>query len=93
MAIRTNESTVTFQNSFVLQGFGDELPAGTYRIEVDEEVLEGISFLSYRSVKVVIWIPTKSKSARMVVVDPKEFTAVLAHDKGLRPLLIASEPS
>lgn len=41
MAIRTSSSRVTFRGPFKLPEIDDVLAAGTYDIEVDEEIIEG----------------------------------------------------
>src|SRR5688500_20154662 len=48
MTMRTTKSTVTFTRPFRLGAFGEQLPAGRYPIETDEELLEGVSFPAYR---------------------------------------------
>src|SRR4029450_12253391 len=48
MTMRTTKSTVTFLRPFRLGTFGEQLPAGRYPIETDEELLEGMSFPAYR---------------------------------------------
>ena len=47
MTIRTSKKTETFKRPFVLGGFDEVLPAGTYSVETDEMLLEGISFPAY----------------------------------------------
>jgi hypothetical protein len=41
MTTSTSESMVTFQRPFTLAGMKEELPAGDYLVETDEELLEG----------------------------------------------------
>ena len=43
MADRTTLTTVTFSRSFVIDGFDQELPAGDYTVETEEELLRGLS--------------------------------------------------
>ena len=45
---RTTTSTVTFAFSFVLPGYSDELPAGTYEVIAEDELLANLSFEAYR---------------------------------------------
>ncbi len=48
MTMRTNKTTVTFSRPLVLTGFDEALPAGAYRVETDEELVEAISYPAYR---------------------------------------------
>ena len=48
MNIRSTTAIVTFANPFVLNGYPDELPAGTYEVVVEEEQIPGLSFEAYR---------------------------------------------
>ncbi len=46
--MRSTRSTVTFSNPFTLPGYPGDLPAGDYEVLVEEELLPGLSFESYR---------------------------------------------
>ena len=48
MTMRTTKSSVTFVRPFRLGAFGEQLPAGHYPTETDEELLEGMSFPAYQ---------------------------------------------
>ena len=48
MTTRTTKSTVSFTRPFSLSGFDGEQPAGSYSVETDEELLDGVSFPAYR---------------------------------------------
>ncbi|WP_040440899.1 hypothetical protein [Roseibium aggregatum] len=48
MNTRSTRSTVTFCHPFTLKGHSDVLPAGDYEVLVEEEELQGVSFLAYR---------------------------------------------
>ncbi|HSR56277.1 MAG TPA: hypothetical protein VLN73_08540 [Alphaproteobacteria bacterium] len=54
MTVRTTKKTVTFVNSFKLGDFEEVLPPGTYDVETDEELLEGLSFHAYRRILTLI---------------------------------------
>jgi len=45
---------VTFTRSFVIGGFAQELPAGVYVIETEEELVHGLSFPVYRRVSTTL---------------------------------------
>ena len=84
MTIRTSKKTVTFRKPFVLGGFDEVLPAGTYSVETDEELLEGISFPAYRRILTVIHLHAKSDNpglTRTLTIDPNELDAALKRDQ------------
>ncbi|GLS21555.1 hypothetical protein GCM10007874_45720 [Labrys miyagiensis] len=83
MNIRTSHITVIFAKPFLLEGFADRQPAGEYRVDIDEERIEGISFLAYRRVAALIHLPKISapqNSTQSVTMRPTEFDAMIAFD-------------
>lgn len=46
-----------FENSFRLKGVDRLLPAGSYEVVTDEEMIEGLSFPCYRRVATMIMVP------------------------------------
>jgi hypothetical protein len=48
MLERTTRQTITFEQPFFVEGLGHDHPAGTYQIEILEELIEGLSFPAYR---------------------------------------------
>lgn len=84
MTIRTSTKTVTFMRPFVLGGFDEELPAGAYRVETDEELLEGISFPAYRRILTLIHLhekPGQRGLAETMTIDPNELDEALLRDR------------
>ena len=83
MITRTNRTTVTFARPFSLGGFDEVLPAGTYAVETDEELIEGLSFLAYRRISTTILLPAlprRSASFEVVAIDPRDLDAALLED-------------
>ena len=83
MKTRTSERTVTFRNSFVLASLDEELPAGDYSVEIEEQLIEGISYAAYRRTSTVLRLPARSGPShltRALTVDPEELDAALGHD-------------
>jgi hypothetical protein len=81
--MRTSRRTVTFTRPFSLRGIDTEQPAGTYKVETDEEALEGLSFLAYRRVSTTIFVPSLPggvSSGRVMTIDPVELKAAQARD-------------
>ncbi len=57
------------------------LPAGSYEIVTDEELIEGLSFPVYRRVATTMLVPAQSYqgSVEMLIVDP--FSLAAAKDR------------
>jgi hypothetical protein len=80
MTVRTSCRTVTFTRSFAVSGMDEMQPAGTYTIETDEELLEGLSFPAYRRIATSIFLPAQPGSSirgRVAPIDPGEVEAAL----------------
>ena len=45
--MRTTRQIVAFDQPFSLSGVDEVQPAGAYAVDVDEELIEGLSFLAY----------------------------------------------
>jgi len=74
VALRTRRETVTFAHPFTLAEVEGAQPAGAYMIETDEEAIEGLSFLAYRRIATVIFLPVPHGGAgsfQAVPVDPR----------------------
>ena len=84
MATRTTETIVTFRKPFTLTALDGPQPAGAYRLETDEEEVEGLSFAAFRRATTMLHLPALSSSSRtteVVPVDAAELTAALAADR------------
>ena len=57
MTFRSRRETVTFKHDFQIRGIDRLLPAGAYEIITDEEMIEGLSFPSFRRVATMIMVP------------------------------------
>jgi hypothetical protein len=79
MSLRTTSRTLTF----ALDGLDEIQPAGSYTIQTDEEPIEGLSFLAYRRVATVIFLPLTHGGAgsfQAIPVAPDALDAALARD-------------
>ena len=79
--MRTTRESITFDRPFSLSAVDGMQPAGTYTVEIDEELIEGMSFLAYRRVATTLYLPIPhggKGSMQAVTVDPREL--VEAHD-------------
>ena len=83
MTIRTSRGTAVFNQPFELDGFGPQ-PAGEYRLDTDEELLEGLSFLAYRRVGALLYLPAIGASrgtVQVVTLLPAMLDAMLERDR------------
>lgn len=83
MTARSVSKTVVFTSPFLLKGIDRPLPAGSYRVVTDEELIEGISFPVYRRVATVIFVPALTQGAssiEMVTINPLDLQAALERD-------------
>ncbi|MDH3596752.1 MAG: hypothetical protein OEU09_11155 [Rhodospirillales bacterium] len=96
MTIRTSKKTVTFRRPFVLGGLDEVLPAGTYSVETDEELLEGISFPAYRRMLTLIHLHAKPGHpglTQTLTIDPNELDAALKRDQALAEIPVGRNGS
>jgi hypothetical protein len=80
---RSLSKSVVFGQPFTLKGVDRILPAGSYKVVTDEELIEGLSFPAYRRVSTMIFVPAESGNARsveMVTIDPEDLKAAQARD-------------
>jgi hypothetical protein len=79
MIARSLSKDVTFSKPFLLKGVDRMLPAGTYRVVTDEELIEGLSFPVYRRVATMIFVPAPhgASSIEMVTIDPLDLQSTL----------------
>jgi hypothetical protein len=87
MMTRTIKTTVTFARPFSLSGFDGQQPAGSYSVETDEELLEGMSFPAYRRMATMMQLNSSaslkgsaSGILQVAVIDPTQLAAALAAD-------------
>jgi hypothetical protein len=66
---------------FSLEGVGRSLPAGSYEVVTDEELLEGLSFPVYRRVSTTMLVPGElCRSVEMVSIDPLALAKALERE-------------
>ncbi len=73
MTERIARERMTFSEPFFVDGLGRKLPAGTYDIEIVEELIEGLSFLAYRVASTSILLPLRPgapRSYEIARIDP-----------------------
>ena len=80
---RTTRMSVTFSRPFSMLEIDGIQPAGTYRVQTVDVVLESMSVLGYRRVSTTIELPgvgTASLRRQVVTIDPHELDAALKRD-------------
>jgi hypothetical protein len=91
MTIRTSRKAVTFCKPFSLDGVDRVLPAGTYEVVTDEELIEGLSFPVYRRIATMMIVPAQASSVEMINVDPLDLAAAKDRDAQMVPSTGAPE--
>jgi len=84
MTTRTTKAAVTFGRPFVVSAYDEPLPAGTYDVEFDEQLLDGVSFPVYRRVVALLSLPVAPERAnqhQILAIDPNELDEALARDR------------
>jgi hypothetical protein len=70
MTIRSRREIVTFKHPFQIRGIDRSLPAGAYEVVTDEEMIEGLSFASFRRVATMIMVPAAaSRGSAMEMIS------------------------
>jgi hypothetical protein len=57
MTTRSRRETVHFKHPFRIKGIDRLLAPGAYEVVTDEEMIEGLSFASFRRVATMIMVP------------------------------------
>lgn len=57
MTIRSRRETINFKHPARIEGIERLIPAGSYDVVMDEEMIEGLSFPSFRRVATMIMVP------------------------------------
>jgi hypothetical protein len=70
MTTRSRQEIVTFKHPFRIKGIDRLLPPGAYEVITDEEMIEGLSFASFRRVATMIMVPAAGpRSSAMEMVS------------------------
>ncbi|MBD9454235.1 hypothetical protein IB244_22275 [Rhizobium sp. RHZ02] len=83
MTERTTASEITFSHPFILGSLVVPLDAGTYRLIVDEELIEGLSFPAYRRTGTHLEIPAvgvEIGTRQLLQVPRQELEAAMQRD-------------
>ena len=66
MTIRSRRETVTFKRAFRIRGLDRVLPAGSYEVITNEEMVEDFSFVPFWSIATMIKVPAEAPSGLTV---------------------------
>ena len=82
MLNRTRREDIVFRRPFALKGWAEPQPAGAYAVDVEEELIEGLSFPAYRGVSTMITRQATPAGALVeaIPVDPGELAKARAAD-------------
>jgi hypothetical protein len=72
MTTRSRREMVHFKHPFRLKGVDRLLPSGAYEVITDEEMIEGLSFPSFRRVATMIMVPgaaPRMSSVEMIAIS------------------------
>ncbi len=72
MTTRSRRETVHFKHPFQIKGVDRLLPPGAYEVITDEEMIEGLSFASFRRVATMIMVPgaaPRTSSMEMISIS------------------------
>ena len=77
--MRTTRSEVTFLHPFILNRDVEELPAGKYEIETDEEEILTPERSAYRRTAIYFYVESAG-STRTLVLNPADLESALGRD-------------
>lgn len=81
MNTRSTRSTVKFFQPFTLRGQSEVLPAGDYELLVEEELLQGLSFLAYRKTATYLIVAGKGRT-EMKEISGNDLEDLIMRDLG-----------
>lgn len=84
MTRRSVDSVVTFEQAFIINAQTERMPAGAYRLTIEEELIEGLSFAAYHRTSTILEVPaigTVSASKQYMQVAADDLDAALQRDR------------
>jgi len=79
MPTRTSHSHITLRRPFRLAGMDATAPAGSYKVDLEEERLDTLTVESWRQTALIMQITTAGITEH-ITVDPQELRDALSHD-------------
>ena len=84
--MRTTSESITFRHCFLLKGLDKTQLPGTYEVEIEEERIDGLSFLAYRRVATFIRLPMAGRGANSIEtfrIDWSDLKAAQQRDRSV----------
>ena len=69
MTMRSRREIISFKHPFRIEGVDRLLSAGAYEVVTDEEMIEGLSFASFRRVATMIMVPADSHGSTTEMIS------------------------
>lgn len=91
MPTRIISKIVIFERSFVIEGFNETLSAGSYQVDTEERLIQGLSFQTYLTVLTTIHLHSRSGNltqSRAMTIDPNDLEVALMRDSKSPALLV-----
>jgi hypothetical protein len=85
MTMRSRREIITFKHPFRIKGIDRLLSPGAYEVITDEEMIEGLSFASFRRVATMIMVPgapPRSSSMEMISINSTDLSDAQRRDAG-----------
>jgi len=83
MTTRSRRETVHFKHPFRIKGVDRLLSPGAYEVITDEEMIEGLSFASFRRVATMIMVPgvaPRNSSMEMISISSGDLSDAQLRD-------------
>jgi len=79
MPTRTSHSTVTFQRPFRFAGMDAAAPAGSYKVDLEEERLDTLTVEAWRQTTIVLQVTTSGVTEH-ITLHPQDLRDALLRD-------------
>ncbi len=77
---------MTFVHPFVLAGYADELPPGSYELFAEDEVMQSLSFTAYRRTATHLLIKWDTGESELRPIDHRDLEMALAQDRACKTI-------
>ena len=85
MSIRSRREVVTFNHPFLIKGIDRLLPAGSYDVVTEEEMIESLSFAAFRRIATTITVPVEGSrglATQAITISPGDLSDAQRIDAG-----------
>lgn len=96
MTVRKTQSTVTLHRRFRLRGLEGPLDAGSYKVEIEDLVLEGTTFCAYERVSAFIFLHrTEGRPGlgRKLAISEADLNEAVRREEALKRSAGATQPT